>query len=53
MKTSSKPEVYIPFKTTAKKKKHLLNNRCFLITRWPHLGSNQGLADYESATLTS
>ena len=20
---------------------------------WPHLGSNQGLADYESATLTN
>ena len=25
----------------------------FLLYLWPHLGSNQGLADYESATLTN
>ena len=31
-----------------KKTKHLQKCKCFIFREWPSLGSNQGLADYET-----
>ncbi len=42
------------YKSNFHKNKKVFTLTCeHLILRWSHLGSNQGLADYESATLTN